>query len=80
MLPEGFTVQADHTLIVADYGTARLVGFTPSPADKRAQVAPESVARWIAAQASALRRNAYHYTPEAKAAAFELLDALGLDR
>jgi|TARA_R100000482_G_scaffold124710_2_gene78565 hypothetical protein len=79
-LPEGFTVQADATLAVAGFGSAILVGYPPSPADKRKPVDKSDVLDWIASEAATLRRNSYHFTPEAKAAAEELINALMPDR
>ena len=78
VLPEGFEVTADAHIVTADYGTARLVGFSPAGVDRRAAVTVDDAEVWLARALSSLRRDVYHYTPEAKRAAADLFAALGV--
>lgn len=75
-LPEGFTVIADSSLVVATYGTSILVGFVPNPRDKRAAVKRSDVLSWIETHSAKLRRDMSIFTAEAKEAGSALLEAL----
>jgi len=75
-LPEGFTVYADAHIVTASYGTARLVGYTAKPTDKRRPVDRADVLDWIERARNQMRRDMYHYKPEHKDAGQALLDAL----
>lgn len=74
-LPFGFTVSADDALVVAGYGTAALVGFTPN-GDRRAAVTGDDTAAWIDSAVRKLRSQIAHYTPEAREAAEAMLATL----
>lgn len=78
ILPEGFTVHADRSIVAAELGSARLVGFVPAgyDIDKRKPVTVDDAEVWLARAMSSLRRDMYHYTPAAKEAANALLAAL----
>lgn len=78
VLPEGFTVHADRSIVAAEYGTARLVGFVPagSDIDKRKPVTVDDAEVWLARAMASLRRDLYHYTPAANEAGNALLNAL----
>lgn len=78
ILPEGFEVSADAHIVTVDYGAARLVGFPPGGVDRRAAVTVDDAEVWLAVAVSSLRRQSYHYTPEAKDAASALFRALGV--